>query len=465
MQKILKFIKFSYILLLTLFVFLGVLLYGFFRPVPSFFLTETDAYNGSEFEFIQDVGYIKNHQFVYNNMVYNKAYQLIEMAQNLIVLDVPYIPLMNKKEFSDEELNNPSDLLTLLAKKKRDNPNIQIFIFTDLKSTFYHTNINPALVFLKKMGITVGQHDVSFLKDSNKFYAAVYRCFFSIFGTKGKGFFPNPIVSDGEKVTFRSLLKWLHLKFSYRHLLVTDQYALISSGYFLDSEALISRTAAVVKGRIVSDILKSENELVKALGVSIPDFDIPMIQDEGKDQAQFLTENKYYQHVIKSLQECVESDEVTFVTDEISNSNLIKVLKEAAQNGVTIQLVLNGQNKIRNMVYLQDLILKSDNKIRLKWYEIQDGEFQNHTLVIKGNRVVVAYVSSVSFSRKQFSDSCLSSAIRLESHVDLPLGKNIVAYVQNIWTNQEGHYTVLSDLYMPLDALDILKIEFLDWVL
>lgn len=450
---------------MVFFIFLGVFVYRFFKPVPLFFLTETDAYNGAEFEFIQDVGYIKNHQFVYNNMVYNKAYQLIEMAQNLIVLDIPYIPMVTQKEFSEEELNNPSDLLMLLAKKKRDNPNIQIFLFTDLKSTFYRTNVNPALVFLKKMGITVAQHDVSFLKDSNRFYAAFYQCFFSVFGTKGKGFFPNPIVPEGDKVTFRSLLKWLHFKFSYRNLLITDQYALISSGYFLDSEALISRTAAVVKGRIVSDILKSEEALAKAVGISIPDFDIPLIEDEGKDQAQFLTEKKYYQHVIKSLQECAESDEVTFVTDEISNSTLIKALKEAAQNGVTIQLVLNGQNKIRNMVYLQDLILKADNKIRLKWYEIQDGEFQNHTLIIKGNRLVAAYVSSVSFGRKQFSESCLSSAIRLESHVDLPLGKSIVEYVQNIWTNQEGHYTVLSDLYMHLDALDILKIEFLDWVL
>jgi hypothetical protein len=115
------------------------------------------------------------------------------------------------------------------------------------------------------------------------------------------------------------------------------------------------------------------------------------------------------------------------------------------------------------MVYLQDVILKSNNKIRLKWYELNDGVFKNNMIVVKNGNSIVAYVASVSFKRKVFGETRLSSAIRIESSTSNPLGKTIDDHVTNIWTNREGHYTLPANPYITISALTSLRIEFLDW--
>ncbi|SMB83525.1 conserved hypothetical protein [Desulfonispora thiosulfatigenes DSM 11270] len=125
------------------------------------------------------------------------------------------------------------------------------------------------------------------------------------------------------------------MKANHRKVLITENEALVTSFNPHDASSNHSNIAIAVKGEIINDLLKTENDVVNFSGGKLFNFSVNYPVKDA-DKAQVVTEGKIKQELIKEIKDTQNGDKIQMAMFYLAEHQVIKELIMASERGVEI---------------------------------------------------------------------------------------------------------------------------------
>jgi len=477
-KKIKKWFKkhklyFKWLLVIIIGLILFMLVYHTNKPLPEGISFKGEVYNvaGEDVEFIYDLTYENSAGEVeYDQNIFNRIYEVIDNAERFIVIDMFLWSLGKDEPYRDLG----QEMADHLVAKKRANPEIEIVVITD----YYNSNYNSFKVkYFEEMeaeGIDVVWTDMDKVRDSNLLYSPFYRTFFQILGKPKLGWVQTPLYP--EKTSFRSFFKLLNFKVNHRKVMIADSddkvYSFVISANPSGASSQHSNVGVLIKDEVYKDIYEAEKAVAKFSGFELPELNFDFVEervgerediksssfpDREKDvSVQFLTEGKIEQALLKEIDDAVEGDEIKITMFYFSDRDVVKSLLDASKRGVDIEIILDpskygfGMNQygVPTRLVADELVKKSDGKIKVKFYNTHEEEFHSKMIVIIKDDKVIIFIGSANLTRRNLDDLNLESDVKIISDIDEDFVVDILEYFDLIWNNKnENVYTVDVDFF------------------
>jgi phosphatidylserine/phosphatidylglycerophosphate/cardiolipin synthase-like enzyme len=480
----------NFLLLTLLGVSIVAALYGVFRPLGEGLSIEGNQYHNSKVQFIYDLTYEQDGMIVHQQNIFAEVLELIEDAEEFIVLDMFLFNDLRKQDAEFPTL--VANLTEQLLAKKQQNPDLEIYVLSDEINTFYGSYMPENFRQLAENGVEVIITDLNSLRDSNPLYSGIWRAFIHWWGTEGKGWLPNAFSAEGPKVTARSYLKMFNFKANHRKVVVTEKKALISSANPHDASGFHSNIAFVVEGQIIQDILESE-KAVAALSDQVIAVDYEAKEDEQVAEMYallqepavaaktnttnavvetcLLTESKIKKHLLSEIKALTQGGQIWIGMFYLSDRQVIKELLLAAERGVDIRLVLDAnkdafgleKNGIPNRPVANELYEKSAGKIKVRWYKTHGEQYHTKLVFLKGRGRSVIIGGSANLTRRNLDDYNLETDLKISAVNDSQLVQEIENYFNKIWTNEDGIYTLDFEEYRETQLWKKILYLFQEW--
>lgn len=464
--------KWKIIILIFILIFI---LNGFITPIPKGISYQGIKRDGSNVEFLYDLTYYNDGKSIKEQTIFNEQLKLIEMAEDFIIIDMFLFNNDYNRKFKVEYPNISEQLTNKLIEKKKRNPGIKILFITDEINNFYGAYESHYIKKLKDNDIDVVITDLEKLRDSNPIYSGFWRSIIKWFGTSGKGWLPNPFNPDSPKVTLRAYLKLLNFKANHRKVIVSEKSAILSSMNPHDASGNHSNIGFKMAGSIIDDLVLSELEIAKLSGYKeIDDFRISHktnTEQNNPTKVTLITEGKIRDNIINQIKDTKKDNKIMIGMFYLSHRGLVEELIYAANRGVDVKLVLDPnkdafgikKNGIPNRQVANEIKKKSDNSIRIRWYDTHGEQFHSKIVIIEKEDKAIIIGGSANLTRRNIDDYNLESDLMIETPKNTQLYGDIKAYFTRIWTNENGHYTVNYEKYKGDSIIKTFIYRFQEW--
>lgn len=411
-------------------------------------LSYEGSFHNGQVKFLYDLRYKdKNGNLKEERHIFSKVFELIEQAEDFIVLDFfLFNDDYDHKNFDFQTISR--DLANKIIKKKKESPNIKITLITDPINTFYGSYVPEHFLEMKEAGVEIIITDLNKVKDSNPLYSNLYRAYFKHISPKENGKFPN-IFRPGERgVSLGSYLDLLNFKANHRKILMNEKEGMIISANPHDGSSLHSNIGFSFTGKALEDLLESEKAIAKFSKADSQIFSLSTKDtSEGPYTTQVLTEEKIKDSILRDIKSSGHGYKLFVGAFYIGDRDIVNGLKKAAEKGVDVRLVLDlnkdafGVKKIGipNKQVAAELV-KSGAKVR--WYKTNGEQYHAKIFIKEDQENLYVVGGSANFTRRNLQDLNLETDLRVEGDKDLEEMKNILEYWDRIWENQEGIYTL-----------------------
>ncbi|WP_083632349.1 hypothetical protein [Domibacillus antri] len=190
--------------ILFLSVYVIVMLYNVYKPLPENISYESKEYLVSEkdIDFFYNVSGERNDEKFFKEEIFTRTLEIIDEAEEFIVID--YFLFNSYHEKDKEYPGNVKNITDVLLTKKRENPDLPIIFISDEVNTSYHSHSVPEFEQMKAAGIDVVITNMDPLRDSTPVYSGLYRMLFSWFGGSHNGWLSNAFAETAPDMTVRS---------------------------------------------------------------------------------------------------------------------------------------------------------------------------------------------------------------------------------------------------------------------
>ncbi len=445
-----------------------VSLYHSTKPVPAGVNYASESYSiaDSSMNLITDVTFADSSgEIKHEQEIWDSIFAYIESADQYILLDMfLFNAYKGPANWSLNELTN--DLCDRLIEKKLSHHQINIDFITDPVNTLYGGILHTELESMKQAGINVIETDLTKLRDSNPLYSPIWRTLFQWLGNTSRyGFLPNAYSKDLDPVTLRSYLAFLNLKANHRKVFIADHgknmVSIITSSNPHSASADFSNIGIIVKGDLWRDIYRTEQSVAQFSGGNLSgDFLLNRVVgnmvDSTRNRIQLITERKIRDALVAHIGAAGEGDSIKIAMFYLSNRKIIKTLLKASDNGASVQIILDPNRDgfgyehpgTPNQPVARELIRRSDNKIKIRWFHTHGEQFHTKlSMIQKQDEPFVAVLGSSNLTRKNINGFNLETDVLLQLQPESALSSELEAYFLNLWENREQQFTV------PYDAL------------
>lgn len=434
-------------------------LFNTYKPLPKGLSLEGRVWRvpESSIKFLSDITYIDdNGERRSEQHIFDEILKMINEARRFIVVDMfLYNSYLGKENAVYRKLSD--DLTDALVKRKKENPQIKIFVISDPINNIYGAKESPHFTKLKETGIPVVITNLKKLRDPNSFYSPLWRIFFSWFGNGANGLAPNPFKQGGEKVTVRTYLSMMNFKANHRKLIAADKEAesgvkissLITSANPHDASSFHSNIAIKIDDHIWKDVVAGESAVAKfsgfdgdALETGIKDI----ADSEGDVEVQFLTEGKIEKKLLDIINATKENEYLDIAMFYLSDRDIIKALIAAGKKGAKIRIILDpnkdafGYKKIGipNRQAAEDLIKSSGGKIKARWCDTSGEQCHSKIVLAKGENRREMLLGSANLTRRNLDNYNLEADVYLKSEIGWAAFGDAYAFFEKIWNNKDG---------------------------
>ncbi len=466
---------FLYIIAVIFIFIFAISIYGHIKPMP-----EGTSYEGeirsAEVDFLFDLTYDKDEKNVKEQVIFKKVKKTIEKAEEFIVLDMF---LFNDDYERTVSYPTVSDNLTdALIRKKKQNPDIKILFITDRINSFYGSYSPDHLQRLKQEGIELVYTDMTSMPDSNPVFSGLWRFIIQWFDSSENGWLPNPFSPDSPKVTIRSYLELMNFKANHRKVVITENEAVITSANPHDASAYHSNIAFVLKGRIIEDLLETERAVAAISGGNTNLFETLSVKTIVREPSynsdydvQLLTEGKIKQHLLKEIRDTEAANTINIGMFYLSDRDIIRELIKASERNVKINIILDAnkdafgreKNGIPNRSVAYELKKKSNDKVKIRWYNTNGEQYHTKLIMIEKNKETVLIGGSANLTKRNLDDFNLETDIKVIGSPELEVMLKAKKYFQRLWANEDGVYTLDYKTYVDDSLFKKLLYRFQEW--
>ena len=400
-------------------------------------------------EFLTDITYEKNDKAVMEQQLFERTLQIIDEAKEVLVIDL----FLYNDDYNHQKAtydNRAEQLTKALIEKRKEQPDMPIQVITDNVNSGYGSIHPQFFKDLAAQNIEVLTTNLTPLRDSNPLYSSVWRSYLQWWPVSTNGFLPNLFNPDGDKMSVGAYLDLVNFKANHRKIVLNEQEAMvISANVSHDGSSLHSNIGFVVKGAIVKDIYESENAILHMSDKKLPE-NILFAADEtaGDINVKLVTEGKIQQALTKTIKQAKEGDTLKIGVFYIAEREIIHALKDAAKRGVNIQMILDAnrdafgikKNGVPNRPVAHEL-MKEDN-ITVRWYDTHGEQYHSKFLMLNQADTFTAIGGSANFTRRNIDDYNLETDLYMTMSKEKETARDMNAYFERLWTNQDGIYTV-----------------------
>ena len=400
-------------------------------------------------EFLTDITYEKNDKAVMEQQLFERTLQIIDEAKEVLVIDL----FLYNDDYNHQKAtydNRAEQLTKALIEKRKEQPDMPIQVITDNVNSGYGSIYPQFFKDLATQNIEVLTTNLTPLRDSNPLYSSVWRSYLQWWPVSTNGFLPNLFNPDGDKMSVGAYLDLVNFKANHRKIVLNEQEAMvISANVSHDGSSLHSNIGFVVKGAIVKDIYESENAILHMSDKKLPK-NISFVADEpaGDINVKLVTEGKIQQALTKTIKQAKAGDTLKIGVFYIAEREIIHALKDAAKRGVNIQMILDAnrdafgikKNGVPNRPVAHEL-MKEDN-ITVRWYDTHGEQYHSKFLMLNQADTFTAIGGSANFTRRNIDDYNLETDLYMTMPKEKETARDMNAYFERLWTNQDGIYTV-----------------------
>ena len=456
-------------------ILLGVsFLYSVIIPQPQGTSIASPIYNVAEddVEFLYDLTFDKEGSRVMDQNIFEKAYSIIDSAQQFIVMDMFLFNDEYDRKDSYPDVSNA--LVQKLIEKKKSSPQMEMLVITDEINTFYGSYKSDMMEKLKAEGIDVVFTKIEKMKDSNPAYSGLWRLFLNWDIERGRGWIANPFSKDSPKVTISSYLRLLNFKANHRKVLATENEALISSANPHDASGRHSNIAFAVKGAVINDILEGENVIASWSGI---DKGIECGKEKSLNgstgesiRIQYITEEKIGSQVTDAVAKTVDGDQMNIAMFYLSDRKLIDEIVKASNRGVSVNLILDAnkdafgreKNGIPNRLVASEIFEKTNGKANIKWYKTRGEQFHSKLISVKSKGSHIIFGGSANMTRRNIRGYNLEADIKIISPDGSRISTQIDDYFKILYDGEEEKLLEYEE-YAQNNLLKKLVYRFQEW--
>ncbi len=439
-------------------------------PVDLVFAGAPVVVASTDLRFLTDLTYRNfDDRPVHEQQIFDEVLTLVDSARRLLVLDMF---LFNDHLGPDGSCVRPlsSELTEALLAARRCTPDMPVVLVTDPINDLYGGDPSPQLQKLRDAGVQVVATDLLRLRDSNPLYSAVWRLLFSWWGNSADGgWLPNPLDARGRAVGIRTYLRMANFKANHRKVILADAgrrwVTLVTSANPHDASSAHSNVALRVTGAdLARQAFQAEMEVLRLSGGIPPFSELPELDsvDPGGDhRVAYLTESAVRDHVVALINSAEPGDEIDLALFYLSHNGVVEALCDAAQRKVWIRAVLDpnrdafGHEKpgIPNRQTAEAMRRRVGGGIALRWYLTHGEQFHGKLIVVRGPTTVNIVLGSANFTRRNLDDYNLEASLWVEAPRGSALDRELKRYIDRIWTNDGGTYTVPSEAFRDTSRL------------
>lgn len=465
-QLLLKFLR----LLLVVYVFM--LAYQWWKPVPEFMVGAVHTYSvpDSSVHFLADMTYTdKVGKRVTDQHIWAQVERSIGAARHSILLDM-FLYNDFQGESPEKTKALAHDLTEALILKKAEDKHVAIALITDPINTVYGGVVSLYFEKMRQDGILVIFTDLTELPDSNLFYSAFWRPFYSWTGNSTLGgWLSHPFQYGGSKVTLRSWLALLNLKANHEKLMVSDEpmikgtkqvgqkmVTIVTSANPHDASSANGNVLLKVDDQVWKDVLENEGHIAQSANSGLPVYNVGNINDATGSLKVALYRNQLIKEkVLELIEGSKMGDHLDLVMFYLSDRDVIRSLIEASNRGVKTRIILDpnkdafGMTKtgIPNQPVAKELINSSNDSIQLRWCDTH-GE-QCHAKMLMGSSATSSFIllGSANFTRRNIGGFNLESDIFAQGANQFSAFKDANAYFEKMWANTGATSTTKYETY------------------
>ncbi|WP_370644626.1 phospholipase D-like domain-containing protein [Sporosarcina sp. ACRSL] len=460
MEKMKRWVRPKWIILMAillfLFLYVGVITWHTYKPLPAGLNYEGDIHWTDDVEMLSDLTYAQTKEgdgMVHELEIFEEIYKMIDEAEQFIVLD---FFLMD--HYTDENIDFPKIAETLTGKlieKKKENPKMDIIFITDPLNKGYGSYESKWFNQLEEAGIEVVYTDLDKLRDSTPIYSGLYRTIFRWVNFEKEGWIENAMASNAPKMTLRSYLILLNIKANHRKTIVTDKSAIVSSANPHNASGLHGNVALEVKGTILNDILEAEEAVVRYTnGGSLPRVEVDA-QGDGEYAVQYLTEKKILDALLGDIAAAQEGDRIRIGMFFIAMPEVVQAIVDASNRGVHVQMILdpnensfgNEKTGIPNRPVVQKMMDETEGKLDVRWNHTVVGQYHTKLVVVQTEHETYITNGSANLTGRTLNNYNLEANLRVIAPNDSELSQEIDRYFNRLWNNEDALYTLDFEEY------------------
>lgn len=451
----------GWLALFILLLYSGMATYHSLRPLPESLNVATPLRVPGEVRLLVDYTWRdENNERQIKHEIFDRALELIEGAERLIVLD---FFLFNDfaGDASDDDMRALSEeVSTVLAARKRAHPDMPVILITDPVNTVYGGIQNRSLQRLEEAGVEVVITRLRALPDSNPAWSGFWRLCCQWFGeARGPGWLPNPV--GEQSIPLLSVLELLNFKANHRKTLVVDSpggwTGMVTSANPHDASSAHSNIGVEFTGQAALDLLETEAAVAR---FSRPSLDWPDITDTGDMvtespygianesesgthaiRLQVLTEKAILDNVVRLLENAGPGDALDLSMFYLSHRDVVTALLDAHRRGAELRVLLDpntsafgrAKSGIPNQPVAQEL---TDAGITVRWCNTPSEQCHEKYLLRRAaNGEAELIAGSANFTRRNLDNLNLETNVRLQANVHAPAIHETAASFQRRWEN------------------------------
>jgi HKD family nuclease len=188
-------------------------------------------------------------------------------------------------------------------------------------------------------------------------------------------------------------------------------------------------------------------------------------------RVRLITEGKVKEHIVDVLEQTTAGDDVYVGMFYLSERDIIEALKEAAQRGAAVKLVLDPnkdafgreKNGVPNRPVAHELVNSTGGNIQVKWYDTQGEQFHTKMLMVLREEESIVIGGSANFTRRNVDDINLETNLRIDAPHDSAVIQDVNQYFNRIWENEDGQYTLPYEAYAEDSQWKYWLYRFQEW--
>ena len=312
-----------------------------------------------------------------------------------------------------------------LGRRRRERPDLDLVIVTDPINTAYAGDVRlPAAPWVRHR-LPVVLTDLSRLRDSNRYYAPIFRMGRCLFGNwrwvqrwLDRRDIPHPFGRGAGPVSRREIARLLQFKANHRKVLVCDDAAgnwhvLVTSLNPHDGSSAHSNVALVLTGPVAVDAALSELDCatwsldaktfnpsrlriersvarIRRRLAALP----PPEATDGSARAWWLTEGAIRGHVVRALDAADAGAAVRIAMFYLADRHVVRAIKSAARRGAVIRIILDpnkdafghAKSGIPNRQVAAELVRlarRHGADLALRWADTHGEQFHTKAMSIR----------------------------------------------------------------------------------
>lgn len=415
---------------------------------------ESKEYHSEIAEFHYDLSYLtKDGDVAYDTHIFKNIYKNIDEAEDFLIIDIfLYNQIYDRNSGKFPEF--AEEFSQKLIDKKKQNEDIKIYLLTDENNRLYGSYDNPIFKKLEQNGIDVTMVEIYKLKDIYPWYSPIWRTFIEPFGNPvEKGWISNFYGSQYPKMAIRNILRAVNVKADHRKIFTTEKSLILTSANIHDASFFNSNTSFEVNGNIINESIINAKLVGEFSGKDIqinPDYKFPDYTD-SRYKVKIISENKVGDTLDEDIKAARPGEKIQIGMYFLSDKKVIKHLTDAVNRGVEVKMILDRNkdafgmdtNGLPNKPVAKGMMSKTKNNVQIRWY-FTNGE-QYHTKYMKiekNDGTVIINGGSSNFIRKNIRGFIMDANLRIITDVEAPINKEMNAYFERLWNNENGIYTL-----------------------